>query len=108
MKPAAASMGAGANWSSPAHDGDSAPDSRMVKVQSMTPEARRILLVDYDVDFVEMNRRILEAKGYRIEAAYDAEEALGRCSWRRCRNSCPSPRRKLAPPVAEMSFEPRA
>jgi len=44
----------------------------------MTAEARRILLVDDDVDFVEMNRRILEAKGYRVEAAYDAEEALAK------------------------------
>ena len=44
----------------------------------MTAEARRILLVDDDVEFVEMNRRILEAKGYCVEGAYDAEDALAR------------------------------
>ncbi|MCX5684019.1 MAG: response regulator [Planctomycetota bacterium] len=46
----------------------------------MATEARRILLVDDDVDFVEINRRILEAKGYRIEAAYDPEDALAKCA----------------------------
>jgi len=44
----------------------------------MTAETPRILLVDDDVDFVEMNRHVLEAGGYRVEAAYDAEEALGK------------------------------
>jgi CheY-like chemotaxis protein len=39
-------------------------------------ESPLILLVDDDVDFVEMNRRILEAKGYCVEVAYDADEAL--------------------------------
>jgi CheY-like chemotaxis protein len=44
----------------------------------MTAEASRILLVDDDVDFVEMNRRILEAKGYSVEGVYDVEDALAR------------------------------
>ena len=44
----------------------------------MTAEAHRILLVDDDVDFVEMNRRILEARGYCVEGAYNAQEALVR------------------------------
>jgi two-component system alkaline phosphatase synthesis response regulator PhoP len=44
----------------------------------MTAEAHRILLVDDDVDFVEMNRRILEARGYCVEGAYNTQEALAR------------------------------
>jgi CheY-like chemotaxis protein len=35
-----------------------------------------ILLVDDDLDFVEMNRRVLEAAGYRAQAAHDPDEAL--------------------------------
>jgi len=35
-----------------------------------------ILLVDDDLDFVEMNRRVLEAVGYRARAAHDPDEAL--------------------------------
>jgi CheY-like chemotaxis protein len=34
-----------------------------------------ILLVDDDPDFVEMNRRVLEARGYRVAAAHDPAEA---------------------------------
>lgn len=38
--------------------------------------SKRILLVDDDVDFVEINRTILEAAGYEIDAATATSEAL--------------------------------
>jgi CheY-like chemotaxis protein len=34
-----------------------------------------ILLVDDDTDFVEMNRHVLEARGYRVAVAHDPAEA---------------------------------
>jgi CheY-like chemotaxis protein len=42
----------------------------------MTSERPLILLLDDDADFVEINRHILEAAGYRIASAYDPAEAL--------------------------------
>jgi CheY-like chemotaxis protein len=42
----------------------------------MTAAAPLILLLDDDADFVEINRHILEAAGYRIACVYDPEEAL--------------------------------
>jgi CheY-like chemotaxis protein len=42
----------------------------------MAAPAPLILLVDDDVDFVEMNRHVLEARGYRVAAAHDPAEAL--------------------------------
>jgi CheY-like chemotaxis protein len=38
--------------------------------------ARSILLVDDDRDFLEMNRGVLEARGYRVRCAADARSAL--------------------------------
>jgi len=38
--------------------------------------ARSILLVDDDGDFLEMNRNVLEARGYRVRCASDARAAL--------------------------------
>jgi DNA-binding response OmpR family regulator len=35
-----------------------------------------ILLVDDDRDFLEMNRGVLEARGYRVRCAADAQAAL--------------------------------
>jgi len=35
-----------------------------------------ILLVDDDPDFVEMNRHVLEAAGYRVRAVHDPREAI--------------------------------
>ncbi len=35
-----------------------------------------VLLVDDNVDFVEMNRHVLEARGYRVAVAHDPAEAL--------------------------------
>ena len=40
----------------------------------MTP--RSILLVDDDRDFLEMNRGVLEARGYRVRCASDPKAAL--------------------------------
>ena len=40
----------------------------------MTP--RSILLVDDDRDFLEMNRGVLEARGYRVRCASDPASAL--------------------------------
>ena len=39
-------------------------------------EKKKILLVDDDVDFVEINRTILEKNGYEVHAAYNAEEGV--------------------------------
>ncbi len=36
----------------------------------------KILLVDDDVDFVQMNKAVLEFNGYTVVTAYDSEEAL--------------------------------
>jgi CheY-like chemotaxis protein len=44
----------------------------------MAAQAPLILLVDDDADFVEMNRRVLEAQGYRVQAAHDPAEALAK------------------------------
>lgn len=38
--------------------------------------ARSILLVDDDRDFLEMNRGVLEARGYRVRCAADPRAAL--------------------------------
>ncbi len=38
--------------------------------------AKKILLVDDDVDFVEVNKEALEERGYQVVTAYNGEEAL--------------------------------
>ncbi|MEW6522222.1 MAG: response regulator [Bacillota bacterium] len=38
----------------------------------------RILIIDDDSDFVEINRMALEAAGYQISAAYNGREGLGK------------------------------
>ncbi len=42
----------------------------------MASESALILLVDDDPDFIEINRAILEGRGYRVIAAAQPEEAL--------------------------------
>jgi CheY-like chemotaxis protein len=37
---------------------------------------KRVLLVDDDVDFLEINRTALEAAGYEVAVAHDAKEGL--------------------------------
>ncbi|MGD8451732.1 MAG: response regulator [Phycisphaerae bacterium] len=44
----------------------------------MSAEAPLILLVDDDIDFLEINRHILEPQGYRVECCTDPEEAWER------------------------------
>jgi CheY-like chemotaxis protein len=44
----------------------------------MADEASLILLVDDDFDFLEMNRHVLESKGYRVLCASDPDEALAK------------------------------
>jgi CheY-like chemotaxis protein len=41
----------------------------------MTVPSPLILLVDDDPDFTEMNRHLLEARGYRVAVAHDPDEA---------------------------------
>lgn len=36
----------------------------------------KVLLVDDDVDFVEVNREVLEEKGYQVEVAHNGKKAL--------------------------------
>jgi len=36
----------------------------------------KVLLVDDDVDFVEINKEVLEEKGYKVEVAYNGKKAL--------------------------------
>ncbi|MBN1996922.1 response regulator [candidate division KSB1 bacterium] len=36
----------------------------------------RILLVDDDPDFIDINRTILESNGYEVDAAYTSDDAL--------------------------------
>ena len=42
----------------------------------MATESPLILLVDDDLDFLEINRAILEGAGYRVATAHDPKEAL--------------------------------
>jgi len=42
----------------------------------MTSERPNVVLVDDDIDFIEINRRVLEAKGYRALCYSNAKEAL--------------------------------
>jgi CheY-like chemotaxis protein len=42
----------------------------------MTTDRKTVLLVDDDVDFLELNRHVLEAQGYRVLCATDPDEAL--------------------------------
>lgn len=42
----------------------------------MENQSRRILLVDDDSDYLDLNRRVLEAHGYAVDCAYDPNEAL--------------------------------
>jgi CheY-like chemotaxis protein len=44
----------------------------------MAEVAPLILLVDDDSDFIDINRHILEAAGYRVTACYDPKQALER------------------------------
>ncbi|MHB1034531.1 MAG: response regulator [Pirellulales bacterium] len=37
-----------------------------------------LLLVDDDLDFLEMNRCVLEARGFRVTCAFDPDQALGK------------------------------
>ena len=39
---------------------------------------KTVLLVDDDADFVEMNRVLLEERGYQVRVAYSAKECLSR------------------------------
>jgi len=38
--------------------------------------SHKIVLIDDDVDFVEINKTILEKAGYAVDTAYDGEEGL--------------------------------
>jgi CheY-like chemotaxis protein len=38
--------------------------------------ARTVLLVDDDADFLDMNRRLLEGRGYAVHAAFNGRECL--------------------------------
>ena len=40
------------------------------------PDKKRILIIDDNPHFVKMNRTALEAAGYEVEAAYNAEEGF--------------------------------
>ena len=42
----------------------------------MPAQNKLVLLVDDDVDFVEMNRAVLEAHGYKVAAAFSGQEGL--------------------------------
>ena len=44
----------------------------------MTKKSKTILLVDDDVDFVESNKELLEAHGYKVLAAFDGASGLER------------------------------
>jgi len=37
---------------------------------------KKVLIVDDDADFVEMNQRVLEQNGYEVTAAYSGQECL--------------------------------
>jgi PleD family two-component response regulator len=39
-------------------------------------EKKRVLLVDDDVDFLEINRIALESAGYQVAIAHDGKEGL--------------------------------
>lgn len=39
---------------------------------------KKVLFVDDEVDFVEVNKVALENKGYKVVVAYDGKEALGK------------------------------
>ena len=43
---------------------------------SLAKSTRTVLLVDDDADFVEMNRRLLEGRGYVVHAAYNGRQCL--------------------------------
>ncbi|GAB4333005.1 MAG: hypothetical protein Kow0037_11070 [Calditrichia bacterium] len=38
--------------------------------------SKKIVLIDDDVDFVEINKNLLEKEGYTVEVAYDGSEGL--------------------------------
>jgi two-component system NtrC family sensor kinase len=40
-------------------------------------ESPLIMLVDDDTDFINLNRHILESKGYRVISCFSSEEAIG-------------------------------
>ncbi len=42
----------------------------------MTDPKPLVLLVDDDLDFLEMNRCVLEARGFRVACAFDPDQAL--------------------------------
>jgi CheY-like chemotaxis protein len=45
-----------------------------------TPKAAKVLLVDDDVDFVEVNRLALERAGFEVLTAYDGDEGMRRAT----------------------------
>jgi CheY-like chemotaxis protein len=40
-------------------------------------DPKLVLLVDDDIDYLEVNRTVLEAAGYRVKACHDTQQALG-------------------------------
>ena len=44
----------------------------------MSTRAKRVMLVDDDEDFIEMNKAILEANGYCVAVAYNGMECLSK------------------------------
>jgi len=38
--------------------------------------AKRILIIDDDVDFVDLNKAVLESNGFEVETAFSAREGL--------------------------------
>jgi CheY-like chemotaxis protein len=48
----------------------------MAKKQPKALKNKKILLVDDDADFTEMNRAVLENHGYTVFAAYNGEEGV--------------------------------
>jgi len=40
------------------------------------PKKKKVLLVDDEVDFVEINKAALENKGYEVIPAYNGEEGI--------------------------------
>jgi CheY-like chemotaxis protein len=48
--------------------------------RSATTKAAKVLLVDDDVDFVEVNRLALEQAGFEVLTAYDGDEGMRRAT----------------------------
>ena len=53
--------------------------TRPMMPKTPSPDRKKILIIDDDIDFISAVKFYLEKKGYKVYAAYDGEEGIKTC-----------------------------